>query len=146
MTFDHFFDQFHTLELHANSGASGCKQNKAITFISIFTHRCFISQCEQFEGTKYSQDWLQNALPGSFSNGKFVPEGCYEYNFIQNINDTELTRNNTCFADLFGLERQKCNSWIFSSDEVTIVNDVSLVLLVLEVMSYVMRYVLCLNR
>ncbi|XP_070504608.1 organic cation/carnitine transporter 2-like [Chironomus tepperi] len=86
-------------------------------------YRCFVSECEQFESTKYSQDWMQNALPGSLSNGKFLPEGCYKYNIIQNINDTELTRNNTCFADLFGLEREKCNSWIFSSDEVTIVND-----------------------
>lgn len=36
------------------------------------------------------------------------------------------TTNNTCLGDLFGLEREKCNKWIFSEDEVTIVNDVSL--------------------
>ncbi|XP_070504611.1 solute carrier family 22 member 4-like [Chironomus tepperi] len=82
-------------------------------------YRCFVDQCEEFGSAKYDQDWLQNAVPGSISNGKFVPDTCYKYNF----NDTGLTGNNTCVAELFGQQIIKCDSWIFDENEVTMIND-----------------------
>ncbi|KAL7037258.1 hypothetical protein ACKWTF_009138 [Chironomus riparius] len=82
-------------------------------------YRCFVDQCEQFENAKYDQDWLQHAVPGSISNGKFEPDGCFKYNF----NDTGLITNNTCVANLFGKNKTKCNKWIFDENEVTMIND-----------------------
>jgi hypothetical protein len=82
-----------------------------------------VDQCEQFESAKYNQDWLQYAVPGSISNGQFVPEACYKYVF----NDTGLIGNNTCIADLFSKQKQKCDSWIFDENEVTMINDVSFI-------------------
>lgn len=86
-------------------------------------YRCFVAQCEQFEDTTYTQDWLRYVIPSSVSNGKFVAEGCYQYNFIGNVTYLNGTTDNTCLGDFFGPKREKCNSWIFSRDEVTIVNE-----------------------
>jgi hypothetical protein len=80
-----------------------------------------VDECEQFETAKYEQDWLKYAVPGSISNGQFVPDSCYKYNF----NDTGSAENNTCVADLFGQQKVKCDSWIFDENEVTMVTDVS---------------------
>ncbi|CAG9805518.1 unnamed protein product [Chironomus riparius] len=82
-------------------------------------YRCYIDQCEQFESATYDQDWLQYAVPGSISSGKFVPEGCFKYSY----NDIAITGNNTCQANLFSQQIIKCDSWIFDENEVTMIND-----------------------
>lgn len=95
-------------------------------YYHLFFIRCFVPQCEELESTKYDRNWLQLAMPGSIANGKFIPEGCYQYDYRGNVTSAELVKNSTCNTDSFGIMRERCNTWIFADDEATIVNEVRL--------------------
>jgi len=50
----------------------------------------------------------------------------YHYSGLQNNSDTYATLNDTCSSEAFDINfEQKCEKWVFSENEITIVNDVS---------------------
>lgn len=80
-------------------------------------------QCDT-EDTKFYEDWVKDAVPGSTSesSGKFQPNVCSKFVFIGDSNVTRL--NETCPSSWFGTQREDCNQWVFDENERTIVNDV----------------------
>lgn len=92
-------------------------------------YRCFIPECDNFHEPIYDQPWVHYAVPGTTNlDGIFKPQQC-EY-FIKNNftqNDLEITYNHdTCPAHWFSQKIDYCNDWVFDNDERTIVQDVSL--------------------
>lgn len=87
-------------------------------------HRCFVPECESQENARYNADWVKDILPGSVSesSGAFKPEDCSRYIFN---NRTDPSLNETCSANWFGHNEERCYQWVFDETERTIVNDVS---------------------
>lgn len=94
----------------------------------MFEHRCLVPECETAETAQYDTEWIQHAIPGTFSNpdGHFVPDVCQRYKFS---NETASHENDTCPAQWFSNEQIKCDKWVYDENEHTIVQDVCLMLL-----------------
>ncbi|XP_061397829.1 organic cation transporter protein [Musca vetustissima] len=87
-------------------------------------YRCLIPECENAtEELDLFPTWIQNATPGDVDkNGVFTPKTCYRYR----VNDTfngETPSPDTCPRELFEKIEQRCNSWVYDSEENTIVQE-----------------------
>uniref|UniRef100_T1PK99 Major Facilitator Superfamily protein n=1 Tax=Musca domestica TaxID=7370 RepID=T1PK99_MUSDO len=90
-------------------------------------YRCLIPECENAtDHLELYPNWIQNATPGDVDkNGVFTPKTCYRYR----VNETFIgsqqppQQHHSCPAQLFEKSEQRCNSWVFDSEENTIVQE-----------------------
>lgn len=88
-------------------------------FINEFAFRCLVPECENANKSQiqYLPSWIQNAIP--FKNEK--PRKCRRFKASSKAEFTE----NDCQTSFNSHEEQDCDSWVFATDEVTIVKEVS---------------------
>ncbi|XP_073812454.1 organic cation transporter protein isoform X2 [Musca autumnalis] len=86
-------------------------------------YRCLIPECENETGDlELFPTWIKNATPGDTDkNGAFTPKTCYRYS--RNETFQESLPSETCPGELFEKVEQRCSSWVFDSEEYTIVQE-----------------------
>lgn len=79
---------------------------------------CTIPECESRGTTKFEPLWLSNAVP--YTNGK--PSKCYRY---ANSTIQSHPLNETCGIIFDHDEEIQCSEYVYGTDEISILNDVS---------------------
>lgn len=89
-----------------------------------YSYRCEIPQCDT-DNPLYHPEWLNQTIP--FNKKSNEPSKCLMYRYVsQTTNDTDISGNSMCKRGSFNVNSEKkCNKWVFSGTERTIVNDVS---------------------
>lgn len=86
---------------------------------------CFIPECEHADHTSYSKPWIDWAIPQDQSSDQVIgikADLCDR--FPVNLTAWDLY-NDTCAINIFdGSRTIRCDQWIFSDKENTIVNEV----------------------
>lgn len=82
--------------------------------------RCLIPECETSETAKlqFIPSWIQDAVPFRDSE----PWKCKRYKPLAN---TTFHHPEECIVSFSPEEVENCKEWVFATDEVTIVNEVS---------------------
>lgn len=87
--------------------------------IEIAFLRCKIPECDQ-NVTRYSPIWIENAVP--FRHNE--PEKCFRYQ--SNTYANSSTHRDQCSFDEFDRTKIiKCDDFVYKTNEVTILNEVS---------------------
>lgn len=84
----------------------------------MFYFRCKITECENGSDISYNPSWLSNAVP--YESGS--PAKCERYASYENYTST----NNCSEIDFNTQQILSCDSYIYRTEEVTIVQDVSI--------------------
>lgn len=89
--------------------------------ISLFFFRCQIPECDDVQHPQFEVEWMQNAIP--FKNSKLMK--CHRYEPMKLVNASD---QQYCEKDVFNqssIVRCDQNGLIYKTDEVSIVNSVS---------------------
>ncbi|KAK6636773.1 hypothetical protein RUM43_010436 [Polyplax serrata] len=80
-------------------------------------YRCLVPECEDEGATKFSEPWLEAAIPpASNATARYIPDQCLRYK-PRNISRFQ------CVESDFETETMTCDSWVFEDDEWTIVGE-----------------------
>lgn len=113
------------LLLHIHIGAAKAQVRKIDSnSILIELFRCFIPECDIEYNITYANPWNPNAIPSKFDlAGNLLLDSCTRFKY--NSTTTGFNNNDTCSANWFTNETEKCDNWVFDENERTIVQDVS---------------------
>ncbi|KAH8372838.1 hypothetical protein KR009_006112, partial [Drosophila setifemur] len=82
------------------------------------SYRCFVPGCDSTEAPDYGADWVPVAVPGRWSKqGHFTPDTCNRFA----ANKSNPWTSERCSADNFTEESERCQEFVYSGDERTIV-------------------------
>lgn len=94
--------------------------------------RCLVTECEDPANTTLHPLWLSNAVP--YTND--VPTTCSRYT-VQNATDS-------CSTTVFTEEIESCDAWVYDPEEHTILNEVSILnMLLFSAIDTLRRFFLC---